>query len=75
MLGEQGACRCAGVYKCVLGKKELVAVLAVCSCVLGKRELVAVLAVCSCLLWEAGPGRCAGSLLVCARVRGSWSIC
>ena len=55
------------ICSAVLGKRELVAVLAVCSCVLreqggrcagvypcvlGKKELVAVLAVCSCELWK-----------------------
>ena len=49
--------------------------LAVYSCVLGKKELVAVLAPCSCLLGEKGAGRCADCLLVCARVRWSWSMC
>ena len=32
------------------------------------------LVVCSCVQGEEGAGRCAGCLLVCARVRGSWSL-
>ena len=58
-----------------LGKRELESVLAVYPCVVGKRELVAVLAVCLCVLGVEGADRCAGCLLVCARVRGSWTMC
>ena len=49
--------------------------LAVYPCIVVKRELIAVLAVCLCVLGEEGADRCAGCLLVCARVRVSWSLC
>ena len=42
---------------------------------LGKRELVAVLAVYLCVVGKEGAGRSAGCLLVCARGRGNWSLC
>ena len=44
-------------------------------CVLGKRELVAVLNVCSCELGVEEGGRCPGCLFVCARVSWSSSMC
>ena len=50
--------------------------LAVRSCVLGEGGgLVAVLVVCSCVLGKEAVGHCVGFLLVCARGRGSWSLC
>ena len=42
---------------------------------LGKRQLVAVLAVCSCVLEEEGAGGCSGCLLVCVWGRVSWPLC